>query len=194
MFILRPWINPILFQSGLFLLGGGLGDSSGDPPFRTALQPGFDSPRGHGRVGAVPTLPPARRAGRSVYTRWRSWPGLGNLLAFFPGHAGRAPRPGVRRRFLRRCSTSPSCLCVVSVVQYFSWDGKIFWFFPTYDGRALGPFLNRDQYAAFIDMLLAPGPGADVSWGIAIAALRGRWLPPLYASVIAGASRAGAPV
>jgi O-antigen ligase len=77
------------------------------------------------------------------------------------------------------------------VVQYFSSEGKIFWFYPSYESAVLGPFLNRDRYAAFMEMLLPlaimrtlGGGRRSLRFAVMGAAM--------YASVIAGASRAGA--
>jgi hypothetical protein len=115
---------------------------------------------------------------------------LGNLLAFFLALQICASSR-VRRKFLDTVLYFAFVLSVLSVVQYFSADGKIFWLFPTYDSAALGPFVNRDQYAAFIEMVLplalyeALGlRSRAVGFGVVSAAM--------YASVIAGASRAGA--
>ena len=81
-------------------------------------------------------------------------------------------------------------LSLIAVVQYFSGVDKIFWLYPT-DAPAWGPFVNRDQYAAFIEMVLpvalVRAAGGD-SRAIRFAAISAA----MYASVIAGASRAGA--
>src|ERR1017187_4865610 len=98
---------------------------------------------------------------------------------------------GIRRRFLDLLVYFAFVLSVVSVVQYFSWDGKIFWIFPTYDAAVLGPFLNRDHYAAFMEMLLPLAIVQTLSGGprsLRFAVISAA----MYASVIAGASRAGA--
>lgn len=79
-------------------------------------------------------------------------------------------------------------LSIVSVAQLYTSGGRIFWIFPTpYRDLVCGPFVNRDHYAAFIELTL---PLAIV------AALRA----PRYAlaagvmiaSALAGGSRAGA--
>ncbi len=80
---------------------------------------------------------------------------------------------------------------VVSVVQLLTSEGKVFWLFPTrFAELPVGPFLNRDHYACFIELVL---PLAVVK------AFSSRRNPAAYAaiaaamlaSVIAGASRAG---
>jgi O-antigen ligase len=97
-------------------------------------------------------------------------------------------RTGLRRAMLY----FGFALSVVSVVQFFTSDGKVFWLFPTpYKDFVVGPFLNRDHYASFIELVL---PLAVVEAflsqrrRVAYAAMAGAML----ATVIAGASRAGA--
>jgi hypothetical protein len=188
MFIPRPWINPALFQSGLFLLGGiwaiALVVRPFELRFRLPLIPlagavawGVLQLAAHWTTGRADT--------RAAVSIW-----LGNLLAFFLALQVCASAR-VRRRFLDTLVAFAFVLSVVSVVQYFSQDGKIFWLFPTYDSVVLGPFVNRDQYAAFIEMVLplalvqALGGGSRALGFRVVSAA-------MYASVIAGASRAGA--
>jgi O-antigen ligase len=81
-------------------------------------------------------------------------------------------------------------LAAVSVLQFFAGNGKIFWLYHSEELPGMGPFLNRDHYASFValilpmavfDMIQRPGR----RWFFALAAAA------LYASVVAGASRAG---
>jgi O-antigen ligase len=83
-------------------------------------------------------------------------------------------------------------LSVLSVMQYFTSEGRVFWIFETeYKDQVAGPFVSRDHYSAFIELVL---PLAVVG------ALRERkraaayavMASAMFASVIAGASRAGA--
>ena len=188
MFVQRPWIDPTLFQAGLFLLGGVWAIALVVRPFELRL--------------SLPLIPLACAVAWGVLqlaARWtagRADTGVavlawtGNLLAFFLAMQVCASS-SVRRKFLATVLSFAFVLSVVSVVQYFSQDGKIFWLFPTNDSLVLGPFVNRDQYAAFIEMVLplalfeALGGG---SHGLGFAAVSAA----MYASVIAGASRAGA--
>ncbi len=188
MFVPRPWINPTLFQAGLFLLGGvwaaalvlrpfALRFSLPVIPLACAVAWGALQLAAHWTTGAANTS--------VAVLVW-----LGNLVAFtLAMQVCCAPR--VHRLFLDSLLWFAFGLSVVSVVQYFSWDGRIFWLFPTNDPAALGPFVNRDQYAAFIEMVLplalvqALGGGPRALGMTEVAAA-------MYASVIAGASRAGA--
>src|ERR1039457_1159603 len=46
-------------------------------------------------------------------------------------------------------------ISVVAVLQYFTSPGKIFWLFEAeYTESVLGPFVNPDHYAAFIELIL----------------------------------------
>ena len=116
--------------------------------------------------------------------RWSAY-GLIFFLAFqLFGEDGSA------RTFRRVFTIYAFALAVVSVLQYFLGNGKIYWLFETAETAGLGPFLNRDHYASFIALAL---PAAAVEM---LRHPRQRWffvltMSVLYASVIAGASRAG---
>jgi O-antigen ligase len=94
------------------------------------------------------------------------------------------------RAFRRVFTIYAFALAVVSVLQYFLGNGKIYWLFEPGEAAGLGPFLNRDHYASFVALVL---PVAAVEmlrhpsrrWFFVLA------MAVLYASVIAGASRAG---
>lgn len=188
MFIPRPWIDPTLFQTGLFLLGGVWAIALVVRPFELRFR--------------LPILPLACAAAWGLLQLAAHWTTgradtrvavlawLGNLLAFFLAMQVCASSR-VRRKFLNAVLCFAFVLSVVSVVQYFSQDGKIFWLFPTGESAVLGPFVNRDQYAAFIEMvlplaLLQALGGGSRGMGFAVVSAA------MYASVIAGASRAGA--
>ena len=82
-------------------------------------------------------------------------------------------------------------ISVVAVLQYFTSPGQVFWIFQSeYSGDVFGPFVNRDHYAAFIELILpmalfeALSDRRKVLFGAVMAGT-------MVASVIAGASRAG---
>ena len=94
------------------------------------------------------------------------------------------------RAFRRAFTIYAFALAVVSVLQYFLGNGRIYWLFEPAEAAGLGPFLNRDHYASFVALVL---PVAAVEM---LRHPRRRWffalaMAVLYASVIAGASRAG---
>ena len=97
----------------------------------------------------------------------------------------------VRRAFLRALFYFGFAMSVLATTQYFTSGGSVFWLFSSGYEDALGPFVYRNNYAAYIELLL---PLAILE------ALRDRQraIPHsimagvMYASVIASASRAGA--
>jgi O-antigen ligase len=82
-------------------------------------------------------------------------------------------------------------VAILAVLQFFTSPEKIFWLFEgEYAEPVLGPFLSRDRYAAFVELVLPlalyesfAGKAVRVSYTAMAAAM--------VASVIAGASRAG---
>jgi len=188
MFFTGRWINPSLFQAGLFLLGTAWAVALLCRPFPWRGSPVLIPLSAAAAWGLFQLA-----AGHTV-NRWDTWMAVltwtGNLLACFLA-IQIALMSRIRRRFLDTLLYFAFVLSVVSVVQYFGWTVKIFWFYPTYDDRVLGPFGSRDQYAAFVEMMLPVAlveglSGGSRAWRFAVIGAA------LYASVIAGASRAGA--
>jgi hypothetical protein len=93
--------------------------------------------------------------------------------------------------FLKAAALGGAFVAVLSVAQKYSSGGKIFWVFPSgYTADVLGPFVNRNQYAAWIELLLpialylaVTNHRSRVLYGIAAAIM--------LSSVIAGGSRTG---
>ena len=130
-------------------------------------------------VGRFTPLPPSR-----IPIRWGAY-----FLIFFLafqlfGEVGSA------ESFQRSFTVYALAIAVVSVLQYFLGNGKIYWLFEPGEPAGLGPFLNRDHYASFVALAL---PVAAIEMR---RHPRRRWFfalttAVLYASVVAGASRAG---
>jgi O-antigen ligase len=99
-------------------------------------------------------------------------------------------RQEARQSFLRLLVYFGFGLSVLATTQYFTSAGKIFWIFPSGYPDALGPFVYRNNYASFVELLL---PLAlleairDRHRVVLYAAMAG----VMYSSVIASASRAG---
>lgn len=97
----------------------------------------------------------------------------------------------LRRRFLQILLYFGFALSVVSTVQMFTSDGKIFWVFPSgYSDFVLGPFVYRNQYAAFMETILplalyraVTEPRDSLRYWFMVSVMA--------ASVVAGASRTG---
>jgi hypothetical protein len=132
-------------------------------------------------------------AGASVY-RFATW----NAAPIWAAHftvfflalqlfGDRAPR----RAFLRALLWFGAAIAAVSLVQLFTSSGRIFWLFPTpYKDLVLGPFVYRNNYAAFIELVIPLAllealarPRAALAWYTAAALMA--------ASVVASGSRAG---
>ena len=132
---------------------------------------------------------------RQTVYRWETWNALLNwatdLVLFFLAMQV-AQQPGVRHSFLRWVLRFGFVLAVLSTAQMYTSGGKIFWLFPSgYKEFVMGPFVYHNEYAAFMEMVLP-----IALW----MALRERKRSFLYlvmagvllASVVTGASRAGA--
>jgi len=99
--------------------------------------------------------------------------------------------PSRRRRFLDRLLWFATAIAAVSLVQLFTSGGRIFWLFPTpYKDLVLGPFVYRNNYAAFVELAIPLAllkalarPRTALAWSAAAALMA--------ASVVAGGSRAG---
>ena len=98
--------------------------------------------------------------GNTIY-RWASWTSL--LIwttwgAVFFLSLQIFADPELRRWFLRMSAAFGLLLSVLATVQMYTSGGRIFWLFPSgYTDFVLGPFQNRNQYAAFIELLLPQG-------------------------------------
>jgi O-antigen ligase len=130
---------------------------------------------------------------RTIYP-WETWNSVLNwatnaclfflALQLFTEHR-------LRRWFLNGLLYFGFGLSVVSTVQMFTSDGKIFWLFPSgYPDFVLGPFVYRNQYAAFIETVLplalyraVSEPQRSFRYWVMVAIM--------VASVVAGGSRAG---
>ena len=126
--------------------------------------------------------------------RWETWNAVLKwsvyLTAFFL--ASQICSPAVIRRAFRRALLYFGFgISVVALLTFFTSSGKIFWLFPSeFEEGALGPFVSRDHYAAFIELILPIAlfdAMSDRRTTLSGAVMAGA----MVASVIAGASRAG---
>lgn len=132
--------------------------------------------------------------GSSIYT-WRTKVAViywsANLAMFFTALQVFA-EPRIRRRFLDAIVFFACAIAVVGALQSLDPSAKVFGLF-TPDPRLIpqfGPFPYRNQYAAFVELLLP--------WAMFRAITDEKWALPgglviavLYTSVIAAASRMG---
>jgi hypothetical protein len=113
------------------------------------------------------------------------------LFVFFLAHQ-LLIRPVAREQFLQLVTLGGTLVAAGSVAQKYSSHGMIFWAFPSgFTDDVLGPFVNRNQYAAWIELLL------PMALYLAMTTRRSRILYAVCAaimlsSVIASGSRMGA--
>jgi O-antigen ligase len=82
-------------------------------------------------------------------------------------------------------------LSALGMLQWFTAGGRVFWVFSTpYESEVMGPFLNRDHYAVFVELVLpiALSRALLESVGAARYSLAAGFL---FASVVTTGSRAG---
>jgi O-antigen ligase len=190
MWVPGAWINPSLFEAGLFLLAGAW-------CVRFVFRPGDDAPEMRWSFGMIPLAGivawgALQLATGSTVSRWETWTRLlvwaGNLAAFWVAvQIGQDPK--VRRTLLRAMVVFGFAISVISMLQYFSAPTKVLWFYQDVFPR-FGPFQNRDRYADFALLLLPVAvfqgiQEGDAKWSYTAAAAT------FFAAVIAGASRAG---
>jgi hypothetical protein len=58
-----------------------------------------------------------------------------------------------RNRLLRSVLWFGAVVSLLTVAQYFTSEGRVFWLFPTDQERVLGPFLYKNQCAAFLELV-----------------------------------------
>ncbi|MGI8742560.1 MAG: O-antigen ligase family protein [Bryobacteraceae bacterium] len=129
----------------------------------------------------------------SVY-RFETWSAvLGWLALFFAYSTGLQvfANATLRRRFRVFAIVFGALIALWAILQLFSAEGKILWFYSTPESdRPMGPFLSADHFSAFMELLLP-----IALWEALIdrrrALLYGCAAALMYASVIAGTSRAG---
>jgi hypothetical protein len=126
--------------------------------------------------------------------RWETWNAVLRwsvyLTAFFLA-SQIAASPNILAGFRRALVYFGFGLSAVAVLQYFTSPGKIFWLFDyEYSDAVLGPFLNHDHYAAFMELVL-PMALFEAFTDRRRVLFAGAMAGTMVASVIASASRAG---
>lgn len=126
--------------------------------------------------------------------RWETWNAVLRwvvYLAVFSLSLQIGSSPEVLVNFRRALLYFTFGLSIISVLQFFTSPGKVYWLFESgYKSEVLGPFVNRDHYAAFIELVFPIAlfeAFTNRRRTVLCAAIAGT----MFASVIAGASRAG---
>lgn len=98
--------------------------------------------------------------------------------------------PDRRRRFLDLAVRIGAVVTALSLLQFLTSDGRIYWTIPTELPQVLGPFRNRNHFAAFVELVfpLAFLPFAATPRKRAVF---GPIAAGMIAAVVVGGSRAG---
>lgn len=186
--LLTLWVDErwawSLFQAGVFTLAG----------WRIVRSRRWHPTAALGALAAAALWPLLQLLVGASVSRFRTWnAGLDwfTFLVLF-ALAGEILADGKARRwFLRAAALFCMALAAVATAQKYSSGGRIFWLFSSgYPEDVLGPFVNRNQYAAWIELLL------PVALWLAATDRRFRTLygtaaAVMFGSVVASASRAG---
>jgi len=97
----------------------------------------------------------------------------------------------IRWTFLRALMYFGWIVCLVSILQLFTSQGKVFWLFDSgYKDLVLGPFVYHNNFAAFVELLL-PLTIFEAFYNKRQTLLFATMAGVMYAAVIASGSRAG---
>ncbi len=97
---------------------------------------------------------------------------------------------GMRRRARTALAVFGAAMAVLATMQAYSSHGAYLWLFPSGQAEVFGPFQNKNNYAAFIELLLP----LTLWEGLKQSPYRTVWLTlagVMAASVVASGSRAG---
>jgi hypothetical protein len=186
--ILTMWVEELwawsAFQVGIFLLSAVRLLQKKPVQFRSVYIP----------LTAAAVWPLLQLASRQTLARAETWTALltwETFLLVFLLACDIFADVEARTWFLTTASLGGSLLAALSVIQKYSSGGKIFWLFPSgYAADVLGPFVNRNQFAAWIELLLPAALYFAVKDGRWIA-LYGTGAAILFSSVIASGARMG---
>ncbi len=173
-----------LFQIGVFGLAACCVASGERRPLRVE----------HLALAAAAAWPLLQLASGSTVCHARTWSAALDWLTFalvfaLAHHYGSHPQ--TRDLLLRSAALFGMGLAALAILQNFSSPGTIFWLFPSgFDGGVFGPFVNRNQFAAWLELLLPP------ALYLAFRERRFRLLygtaaATVFGAVVASASRAG---
>lgn len=190
--VLTVWVidrwSVSLLEAGVFALAGLWSVRMVLYPYAIRVSPALVPLAGALSIGLLQLWTGQTVARWETWNAFLKWSAFG--AAFFLGLQIGAT-PAVRAPFRRAIFYFGFALSVISILQFFTSQGKIFWLFESgYHNDVLGPFVNHDHYAAFMELLLpiaifeALAEPRRMLLGAAGAAT-------MLASVIAGASRAG---
>jgi O-antigen ligase len=79
--------------------------------------------------------------------------------AFFLLVAGFLPERALEKRLPWLIVSSGFGLSVLGILQYLTWNEKIFWVIPVYQGHPFGPWVNSNHFTGYVEMALLLGCG-----------------------------------
>ena len=186
--LLTLWVDErwawSLFQTSVFVLAG----------WRIVRCRRWHPTAALGALAAAALWPLLQLLVGASVSRFRTWNAALDWFTFLVlfALAGEILADGEARRwFLRAAALFGMALAAVATAQKYSSGGRIFWLLSSgYQEDVLGPFVNRNQYAAWIELLL------PVALWLAATDRRFRTLygtsaAVMFGSVVASASRAG---
>jgi hypothetical protein len=186
--ILTQWVQELwawaVFQVGIFMLAALRLVVSRRVRFHPASLP----------LAMAAAWPLLQLASAETVARGETWSAVlnwGTYLWVFLLACDTLAEAAARNWFLKAISLGAALLAILSIAQKYSAAGKIFWLFPSgYADDVLGPFVNRNHYAVWVELLLpvalylaAMDRRSRVLYGTGAAIMLG--------SVIAGGSRMG---
>lgn len=78
------------------------------------------------------------------------------ILLFLTVQAFRTPREW--RNLVWFLMSLAFAVSVFGIIQYFTWNGKLYWLRTLHNGgEPFGPFVNRDDFAGFVELILPLG-------------------------------------
>ncbi len=191
----EPWINPSLYEAGVFLLACGWAAGMVWRPYAVRgswvlAYLGFGAVWPLVQLGLGETVS-RWDTWRWVLLGWAGWTSAFLALQIFSGEGGRERR----ERFLRAMGWFAFGMVLLALFDNLTGTKRIFWFDQRGLGAPFGPFVNRNTLGAFGELALplifcrALKRGEE---GMGL--LEAGMAAAVYAAVIAGASRTGAAV
>jgi O-antigen ligase len=93
---------------------------------------------------------------------WETLRWLSRFLAygaFFVLVAGYLPERALEKRLPWLVLSSGFGLSLIGIVQYLTWNGKIFWLIPVYQGHPFSAWVNSNHFSGYAQMALLLGGG-----------------------------------
>ncbi|PYQ14547.1 MAG: hypothetical protein DMH00_01445 [Acidobacteria bacterium] len=124
---------------------------------RKGARSGGLSPR-EGQVTGLEGEILVRPAARSIsWYPWRTLRWLCRFLAYwacFHVVVRHLPERALEKRLPWLVLVLGFGIALLGIVQRYTWNGKILWFIPVYQGYPFGPWVNRNHFSGYLEMAL----------------------------------------